>query len=350
MEQNNNIKTQLNDIQVFLLKNLAFLPDLPINAKDLFKFLSIDQSLMIDFFDALHDLYPQYLEYKNNYYILPSARAYSIIREFNPSIKDIYKLLDYFVKLYSNPGEQKLKLLKRYEPYVISLLRTVKQKSIILADLYAAYAEYLLVINRLDQSTFMLSQAVSCASEVQPQSPIISEYYLRMAEIYFDRENYEKSFQYVERAMVQLRKSQRSIPQLELRIYLLYGDVFFYQKKFNTSIGYYLKVLELTQNNKFNLTPVLLSRLHAQIAENYRQLQDYDKALNHIQRAQEMLTTVTGKEKEFILEQIRLQRQVIENLRNLHKVLHKLRTYLILVGIGLFIAIAGIIAFLMFFK
>lgn len=258
--------------------------------------------------------------------------------------------MDYFVKLYSNPSEQKLKLLKRYEPYVISLLRTVKQKSIVLADLYAAYAEYLLVINRLEQSTFMLSQAVSCASEVQPQSPIISEYYLRMAEIYFDRENYEKSFQYVERALVQLRKSQRSIPQLELRIYLLYGDVFFYQKQFNTSIGYYLKVLELTQNNKFNLSPILLSRLHSQIAENYRQLQDYDKALNHIQRAHEILVTVNGKEKEFILEQIRLQRQVIENLRNLHRVLHKLKTYLILVGAGLFAIIAGIIGFLLFFK
>ncbi len=349
MEQNNT-KTQLNDIQVFLLKNLAFLPDLPISAKDLFKFLGIGQNSMIDFFDALHDLYPQFLEYKNNYYILPASKAYSIIREFNPSIKDIYKLLDYFVKLYSNPSEQKLKLLKRYEPYVISLLRTVKQKSIVLADLYAAYAEYLLVINRLEQSTFMLSQAVSCASEVQPQSPIISEYYLRMAEIYFDRENYEKSFQYVERALVQLRKSQRSIPQLELRIYLLYGDVFFYQKQFNTSIGYYLKVLELTQNNKFNLSPILLSRLHSQIAENYRQLQDYDKALNHIQRAHEILVTVNGKEKEFILEQIRLQRQVIENLRNLHRVLHKLKTYLILVGAGLFAIIAGIIAFLLFFK
>ncbi len=346
----NRIKTELNDIQLFLLKNLAFLPDLPISAKDLFKFLGIDKNVMIDFFDALHDLYPEYLEYKNNYYILPASKAYLIIREFNPSIKDIYRLLDYFVKLYSSPDEQKIKILKRYEPYVISLLRTVKQKSIVLADLYAAYAEYLLVINRLEQSTFMLSQAVSCASEVQPQSPIISEYYLRIAEIYFERENYEKSFQYVERALVQLRKSQRAIPQLESRIYLLYGDVLFYQGQFNTSIGYYLKVLELSKDGKYNFSPLMLSRLHAQIAENYRQLQDFDKALNHIKRAQEILSTVNSKEKEFILEQIRLQRQVIENLRNLHRILHKLKTYMIIVGVGLMAVLAGIIAFLMFFK
>ena len=344
------INRQLSDTQIFLLKNLAFIPEVPFTAKDLFRFLDIDGDVMVDFFDSLHDLVPEWLEYNDSYYILHLQKSVRIIHELNPTIKDIYKFIEYFVKLYSVPEERDAKLLQHYEPYIISLLRNVKQKSVTFAELHIAYARYLKHLSKWDEAIFMYTQAINMLSEVSPSSPFIVESHLDLAYIYFYRKNYEKTMQVLEKTLDFYKKQQRQLPKLELNIYFLMGETFSALRRYKPALTYYLRSLDILQKSLVENQMKLQTYLHWQIAENYRQLGDYDNALRHIEESEKLVEDLDPAVKDLYGQQVRLQKQIILNITKLNKIVRKLVNYVVIFGIGLAVIAAGLLFYFLVIK
>jgi len=341
--------TGLTDIQEFLLKNLCFLPDLPVSAKDLFVILDIERDSLPEFFDALHDLVPQWLEYDGSRYILPSAKAVRIVREFNPSIKDIYRMLSFFVKLYSEPENNQPGLLERYETYVLALLQNIKQSSVTFADLHAAYGRYLEHKRRYTDAMFMYQQAINMTYEIQPLSPLIAEYYNDLAFVSFSRKNTEKAYQYVEKALRQLKKIPQHLPEIEIKSYFLLGEILFRQKRYRNALTFYLRSLDILNQN--NVRPSRLQTyIHTQIAESYRQLHDYDNALRHFRKSEQLISYLEEEDRKIFAEQIKMQKQIILSLQKLHRTMAHIIRFVTIAAIILGIIAAGAIIALFIFK
>ncbi len=343
------VNTDLTDIQHFLLKNLCFLPDVPVPAKDLFKILKVQDEVLPDFFDALHDLVPQWLEYDGSNYLLTKAKATRIIRELNPSVKDIYQMLSFFIKLFSEPEKSNPQLLERYETYMLSLLQNIKQSSVTFADLHAAYGRYLEYKKRFTEATFMYQQAVNMTYEIQPQSPMIAEYYNDLAFVYFSRKNLEKAYQYVEKSLQHLKKLPQRIPEIEIKIYFLLGEILFKQKRYRSALTYYLRALDVLQENKVKPTR-LQTYLHTQIGESYRQLHDYDNALRHLEKSEQLISHLDRQDQRIFSEQIKMQKQIILSLKKLNKTLAYITRYVVIAGIVLAAIAIGAAMVLLLFK
>jgi tetratricopeptide (TPR) repeat protein len=177
----------------------------------------------------------------------------------------------------------------------------------------------------------------------------IAEYYNDLAFLYFSRGNYEKAYQYVEKALIQRNKIEQKVPDVEVKSYFLLGEIFLTQKHYRSALTYFLRALDVLYTT--NLEPNrIYTYMHTQIAEIYRQLKDYDNALRHLTKAEQILDKLDKTEQHNLYEHIRVQKQIIQSLQKLNKVMSKLLSYIIFFAAGLAVITAGILIFYLFFK
>jgi len=337
-----NIK--LSQAQIYLLKNLAVLSDVPITAKQLFEFLSIDQQMHLQYFDALHSLVPEWLEYKNSYYIFHKEKVKKFIRYYPIRVNDLYLLINYLKKIYYNVNYNNIKLLERYEPYILSILKNFKQPSILLSQLFLAYAQFLSYKENYQEALLTIQQAVSYLQQQNNASAILVQAYTEMSFIYLKINNLEKALQLALKAKEILAKIHRTIPRIEINLEFLLGEISFKYKEFSQAIHHYLQVINKLNNKKIE-QPRLLLYIYLQLSNAFKYQGKYEKSLHYIFLAEKSLSFLTEPEKKIFGEQIKLQKKGILGLSVLNKFKTKFLLYTFL-AIAMLFSLLTILIFL----
>ncbi len=327
-----NIK--LSQAQIYLLKNISVLADVPITAKDIFAFLGIGDDSLLQYFDALHSLVPQWLEYKNSYYVFPSDRAQKFLKHHPLKVNDLYRLISFFRRLYSTPGPGNRKKLERYEPYLLAILNNFKQPSVLLAQLHTAYAQYLGFKEKYDQALMALQRGAGILQQVTPDSPLLAQVWNEMAFIYLKKNNVEKAFQLAQKARDTLNRLQQDVTEIRINTEFILGEVFFKTKQYNQAINHFLRTIDL-----INKTSYPQHRLQVyvflQLSDAFRYVQKYEKAEFYLQQAEKTLSNLSPHEVNIFGEQIRLQKKALAGLSFLAKLKAKFMTYVLLAVIFL---------------
>ncbi len=324
MDALENIK--LSQIQIYLLKNLSVLADVPITAKEIFTFLGVGEDLLLQYFDALHSLVPQWLEYKNTYYIFPKNKREEFLRLHPLRANDLYRLLTYFRRLYSEPNPENIKKLALYETYILAILNNFKQPSVLLAQLHSAYAQYLSYKGKYDEALVSLRKGAGILQQITPESPLLAQIWNEMSFIHLKKNNIEKAYQLAQKAKDTLNRLPQEITEIRINTEFILGEIFFKNRQFSQAINYYLHTLDLIKK-----TPSpqyrLLVYLYLQLSDSYRYLQNYDKAAFYLELAEKNLKYLSAPEINIFGEQIRLQKKAISGLSFITKLKAKFLTY-----------------------
>ena len=324
MDALENIK--LSQVQIYLLKNLSVLAGVPVSARDLFVFLGIGQDMLLQYFDALHGLVPQWLEYKSSYYIFPKEKAQEFLHYHKPKPKDIYRLVSYFRRLYSEPQPENIKTLVRFEPYVLAILNNFRQPSVLLAHLHSAYAQYLSYRQKYDEALLSLQQAWAMLEQINPQSPLLAQVWNEMSFIYLKENNLDKAFQIAQKAKENLDHLPQNVVEIRINTEFILAEIFFKKKKYPHAINYFLRTLDLVRKSSYNQYRLLVY-VYLQLSDAYRLTGNYDKAKFYLDLAGKNLHHLSQPEINIFGERIRLQKKAVNGLAFIAKLKAKFLTY-----------------------
>ncbi len=327
MDALENIK--LSQIQIYLLKNLSVLADMPVSAKDLFTFLGISNDILIQYFDALHSLVPHWLEYKNSYYIFPRVKTQEFLKLHPIRVNDLYRLLTYFRRLFSQPQPENIKMLARHEPYLLAILNNFKQPSVLLAQLHTAYAQYLSYREKYDEALLSLQKGSGILQQITPDSPLLAQIWNEMSFIYLKKNNIEKAYQLAQKARDTLNRLPQEITEIRINTEFILGEVFFKSKEYSQAINHFLRTLDLIKKSSYQQYRLLVY-VYLQLSDAYRYQQNYEKANFYLTLAEKNLKHLSAPEINIFSEQIRLQRKAISGLSLLAKIKSKFMVYGIL--------------------
>ncbi len=320
------INMDLTQEQIYLLKNLSVLPGLPVRAKDLFTFLNIPQDLLVTYFDALHSLVPQWLEYNNAYYVLPQEKAREFRLMHKVATTDLFRLMSFFQKFFSTAEDHDKTLLIAYETYVLSILNNVEEVSVQLAQLHAAYAHYLNYMGRYDEAIMALNNAIEAVNKKQPSSPLVGHYLTEEAFIYLKQGNLEKARLLAFKARDSLQKAVGTMPEVTANLYFILGEVHFKTKEYRQAVHFFQRALGMIFSGVEKPDRFLLYT-YFKLSEAFRQLKDYDRAKVYIDKALEYLNKLPPKEAAFFRDQINMQKKVIYGLSLFNDFKSKVVTY-----------------------
>ncbi len=321
------LANKLTKKQLYLLRNLILFPDLPLRAKDIFTFLQIPSEYQIEYFDALHDLVPEFLVYSNNYYILPSSKAEEIKPALEPKSQPTLALIEFFKQKFATPQESNINYLKNLEPFVESILKHCNLPSPQLNDLYYNYANYFYLKDNFDKAIEYANQGIEITRQIDANSPILAKYYNFLGYVYWQKNNKEKTREFYQKTLVLLRGRDHLFPKLKFEAILVLADLQLKEKQYNTAIHLYLKALDLMDKILFDEKDYFHTYIFLHLAKCHKELYNYHKAYYYISKAEHYSRIAQIEELSKIIS---YEKRSIHTLLVATKIILKIRIYILL--------------------
>ncbi len=339
------LTNKLTKRQLYILRNLLLFPDMPLRAQEIFTFLQIPAEYQIEYFDALHDLVPEFLLYSNNFYTLPSDVAQKINLELEPHTDQTRDLIDFFREKFANADEDNLAGLKKLEPYVLSLFKNYTVPSLELADLYYHYANYCFLNKKHNKALDYAYEAARLVKILENKSPVLAKYYNLLGYLYWQKNDREKAGLFYKKTLDLLKNKDNLFPKLKFEANLVLADFHLKQAQYNTAIHFYLNGLELLDNFLSDESEYFHTYIYLKLAKCYEELFKYHKALYYITKAEFYNKKAKSEELEKI---INYEHSLIRKLYAINQFFTKAKIYLLLalgagISLGLFFIIKRLI-------